>query len=204
MKLNMESPQSPWMSTNKMSQGRKHFTLTTLHNKVYALGGIYGEGIETSSLNYFERYRQVWDKWDYQASYPFPIYRHCAAADEETGRIWVTGGTWYGNGERTDVRYYEKSTNSWHHPKNLIWHRYEHACGILKIASTNQKRLYVVGGYHYGWRDYVEYLDLDTMSGFHHVASAPTWTARMRFVNTDPYHALLVGGYTGWVGASNR
>ena len=35
------------------------------------------------------------------------------------------------------------------------------------------------------------------MSGFHHHGDAPTWTARMRWVNTDPFHALMVGGHTG-------
>ena len=34
----------------------------------------------------------------------------------------------------------------------MIWHRRHHACGIVKLASNNEKRLYVFGGYHGGWR----------------------------------------------------
>ena len=46
-------------------------------------------------------------------------------------------------------------------------------------------------------------MNLDTWGSFHHESYAPTNTYRMRFVNTDPYHFFLVGGYTqGWTGRS--
>ena len=35
----------------------------------------------------------------------------------------------------------------------MRWHRRHHSCGIVKMASNDEKRLYVFGGYHSGhWR----------------------------------------------------
>ena len=48
------------------------------------------------------------------------------------------------------------------------------------------------------------YLNLDTMSGFHHESNLPYQMARMSFVNTDPYHFMLVGGWTNGFGSDNR
>ena len=33
---------------------------------------------------------------------------------------------------------------------------YDHSCGILTIPSTRERRLYVVGGYHGGWRSWAQ------------------------------------------------
>ena len=44
---------------------------------------------------------------------------------------------------------------------------------------------------------------LDDMSGFHHESHTPYQTFDMRFVRTDPYHFMLVGGDTpNWAGTS--
>ena len=46
---------------------------------------------------------------------------------------------------------------------------------------------------------------LDDMSGFHHESHMPVNTNDVRFVRTDPYHFMLVGGSTpGWSGTSTR
>ena len=39
------------------------------------------------------------------------------------------------------------------------------------------------------------YLNLDTMSGFHHESNT-VHTYEFRFINTDPYNFMLVGGYS--------
>ena len=53
-------------------------------------------------------------------------------------------------------------------------------------------------------RSWVQYLNLDTMSGFHHESNMPINTSRMRFVATDPWHFMLVGGWSNWVGSDRR
>ena len=53
-------------------------------------------------------------------------------------------------------------------------------------------------------RPWVQYLDLDTMSGFHHESDLPAATRRMRFVATDPWHFMLVGGRNNWSGGDRR
>ena len=46
---------------------------------------------------------------------------------------------------------------------------------------------------------------LSDMSGFHHESNMPVNSDEMRFVQTDPYHFMLVGGNTpGWVGRSEH
>ena len=46
---------------------------------------------------------------------------------------------------------------------------------------------------------------LSDMSGFHHESDMPVNTHETRFVRTDPYHFMLVGGHTpGWTGTSTR
>ena len=100
----------------------------------------------------------------------------------------------------------------------MRWHRRHHACGIVKMAADDEKRLYAFGGYHGGWRQvgiltkcdtspnrrsWVTYFRLSDMNGFHHESDMPSTTADMRFVRTDPYHFMLVGGNTpNWAGTS--
>lgn len=46
---------------------------------------------------------------------------------------------------------------------------------------------------------------LSDMSGFHHESDMPVKSNEMRFVRTDPYHFMLVGGHTpGWKDTSER
>ena len=46
---------------------------------------------------------------------------------------------------------------------------------------------------------------LSDMSGFHHESDMPVNTHETRFVRTDPYHFMLVGGHTpGWAHTSTR
>ena len=54
-------------------------------------------------------------------------------------------------------------------------------------------------------RSWVTYLRLSDMSGFHHESDMPVISDEMRFVKTDPYHFMLVGGEThGWSGRSTK
>ena len=46
----------------------------------------------------------------------------------------------------------QESTNTWHGTWHLRWHRRHHSCGIVKLPYNDEKRLYVFGGYHGGWR----------------------------------------------------
>ena len=55
------------------------------------------------------------------------------------------------------------------------------------------------------FRNWVTYIRLSDMSGFHHESNMPVNSHEMRFVRTDPYHFMLVGGNTpGWTGTSER
>ena len=54
-------------------------------------------------------------------------------------------------------------------------------------------------------RSWVTYIRLSDMSGFHHESNMPVNTNDVKFVKTDPYHFMLVGGNTpGWTGTSTR
>ena len=56
----------------------------------------------------------------------------------------------------------QESSNSWHGTWNMIWHRRHHACGIVKMAADDEKRLYAFGGYHHGWRQVLILTKCDT------------------------------------------
>ena len=87
--------------------------MTSLANKVYIVGGWIDRSTDTA-VRWVERYggsaSYCSTKWDYMADFPYNIYRHCACADEDTGRLYVTGGTHhngYSNYEKRDVHYYQ-------------------------------------------------------------------------------------------------
>ena len=109
--------------TNAKDLLRSHgeqWTMNSIGNQAYALGGYRCCG-DDYSVSWLEQYKGNQDKWVYKADFPYSIYRHCTAADEETGRLWVTGGTHYYHGthadgvpytsnhEKRDAHYYEVS-----------------------------------------------------------------------------------------------
>ena len=117
-----------WVSRKEMGIGRRQFTLTTLDNLPYAIGGLttnqWNNG--TMGTSKMQSYRKGFNRWVDHADYSLPIYRHCTVADHSLKRLWVTGGTYHHNhhgGERSDVRYWDKNSNTWHHPKaDSIFH----------------------------------------------------------------------------------
>ena len=133
------------------------FTFTALGGYGYILGGWLnpsGSYNEYARQNMYKFYINA-NVWIEVALYPHAIYNQCTCADEETGRLYSSGGT-HKNGNhsslRREVYYYQASSNSWHFAKHLIWHANDHACGIVKLTSNDEKRLYVIYGYHGGHR----------------------------------------------------
>ena len=104
-KNNMDSSEN-WVNTASMLRSHgEQWTFNSIGNKAYALGGWRYKQYDVEWLEEFDGV-----KWSYKASFPYSIYRHCPAADEETGRLWVTGGTYHdgkGKHEKRDVHYYE-------------------------------------------------------------------------------------------------
>ena len=77
-----------------MLRGRTNqFTLTGLGIKAYMVGGWHKN---VGAVNWVERYggpgeTTISNQWDYMAGFPHTIYRHCTCADEEAGRLYVSG-----------------------------------------------------------------------------------------------------------------
>ena len=90
-----------------------YFTLTALGGYAYALGGYINPGSNSNdeySRREMERYDPNANQWTAVAYYPHQIYNHCACADEETGRIYSSGGIhkYPGhNSDRAEVYYYQ-------------------------------------------------------------------------------------------------
>ena len=174
-RLNMDETSSDWIPAASMNHwhGRR-WQMVSLGKKAYAMGGFRDYGNNAGcpvdiGLQVMERYDEDTNMWSDVAPYPINIHNHCMAPDEETGRIWVIGGRYISGTtghDRGDLRYYEvecrihqvsnlksqASTNTWHGNWNMRWHRGHHACGIIKLAYNDEKRLYVFGGWHGGWR----------------------------------------------------
>ena len=95
-----------WVNTATMLRSHgEQWTMNSIGNKAYALGGWRHNQYDVEWLEEFDN-----GKWSYKASFPYSIRSHCTAADEETGRLWVTGGLYHdGNIShvRRDVHYYE-------------------------------------------------------------------------------------------------
>ena len=117
----MNNNDNEWKSASSLKRSHgEQWTMNSLGNKAYALGGKRCCNLDYS-VSYLEEYNGDTNKWNYKADFPYSIYRHCTAADEETGRLWVTGGTHYykytdsegiartSNHEKRDVHYYEVS-----------------------------------------------------------------------------------------------
>ena len=110
-----------WSNTKSMLRSHgEQWTMNSIGSKAYALGGYRCCG-QDYSVSWLEEFNGDTNKWNYKADFPYSIYRHCTAADEETGRLWVTGGTHYYHGthadgepytsnhEKRDTHYYEVS-----------------------------------------------------------------------------------------------
>ena len=111
-RLNMNGYSQPW----KIAASMRHwhgtdFDMVSLGSRAYAMGGLRNYyGITNVALNIMERYDENSNSWTDVAPYPRTIYRHCMAADEETGRIWVMGGIYRSgttNHDWYELRYYE-------------------------------------------------------------------------------------------------
>ena len=83
-----------------------YFTFTALGGYGYVLGG-YINPSSSSNDEFAIREMQKYDininYWMPVASYPHYIYNHCTCADEETGRLYSSGGI-HKNGNYTDYR----------------------------------------------------------------------------------------------------
>ena len=111
-RLNMNFANTPWKNAATMRHWHGYdWDMVSLGGKAYAMGGYRNYyGITDVALNNMERYDENSNSWADVAPYPRTIFRHCMAADEETGRIWVVGGTYRSGSSNHDwkeVRYYE-------------------------------------------------------------------------------------------------
>ena len=109
----MNNANQPWKTAATMRHWHGYdWDMVSLGNKAYAMGGYrnYIYPIDDIAINYMERYNEDSNSWADVAAYPRTIFRHCMAADEETGRIWVMGGTYRSgttNHDWSELRYYE-------------------------------------------------------------------------------------------------
>ena len=108
----MNSANSPWKTAATMRHWHgRDFDMVSLGGKAYAMGGLRSYRSYTNvAINKMERYDENSNSWTDVAAYPLTIWRHCMAADEETGRIWVMGGTYRSgssNHDWSELRYYQ-------------------------------------------------------------------------------------------------
>ena len=108
----MNNANQPWKTAATMRHWHGYdWDMVSLGNKAYAMGGYRNYYSYTDvTLNYMERYDGDSNSWADVAPYPRTIFRHCMAADEETGRIWVMGGTYRSgssNHDWSELRYYQ-------------------------------------------------------------------------------------------------
>ena len=108
----MNAANSAWQTAATMRHWHgKDWDMVTLSGKAYAMGGLRSYRSYTNvAINKMERYDENSNSWTDVAAYPLTIWRHCMAADEETGRIWVMGGTYRSgssNHDWSELRYYQ-------------------------------------------------------------------------------------------------
>lgn len=108
----MNSANDPWKTAATMRHWHgRDFDMVSLGGKAYAMGGLRSYRSYTNvAINKMERYDENSNSWTDVAAYPLTIWRHCMAADEETGRIWVMGGTYRSgssNHDWSELRYYQ-------------------------------------------------------------------------------------------------
>ena len=108
----MNSANAPWKTAATMRHWHgRDFDMVSLGGKAYAMGGLRSYRSYTNvAINKMERYDENSNSWTDVAAYPLTIWRHCMAADEETGRIWVMGGTYRSgssNHDWSELRYYQ-------------------------------------------------------------------------------------------------
>ena len=111
-RLNMNQANGPWNNAASMRHWHGNdWDMVALNGKAYAMGGLRKYYSSSNvAINYMERYDGQTNKWTDVASYPLTIHRHCMTADEETGRIWVVGGTYRSgssNHDWSELRYYQ-------------------------------------------------------------------------------------------------
>ena len=108
----MNAANSAWQTAATMRHWHgRDFDMVSLGGKAYAMGGLRSYRSYTNvAINKMERYDENSNSWTDVAAYPLTIWRHCMAADEETGRIWVMGGTYRSgssNHDWSELRYYQ-------------------------------------------------------------------------------------------------
>ena len=143
----MDDESSDWIHAASMNHWHGWgWQMVSLGNKAYAMGGYrdYSGDTPDIAIEYMERYDPDTNSWTNVASYPLYIYNHCMAADEETGRIWVMGGTYRSgssNHDWSELRYYQVVIIVLMTEKNCCKGIYQHLAWYLEhdMAQTTPR-----------------------------------------------------------------
>jgi hypothetical protein len=134
-----------WTSLASMPTERGHFGVAVVSGKIYAIGGLNGNGV----LNTVEEYNPVTNIWTPKA--PMPISRSDFAIAVYHDKIYVIGGV-VGNGFVGNNEVYTPASNTWETKSSMPTPR-----GALSASVVNDQ-IYLVGGKKYSgttpfWRE---------------------------------------------------
>lgn len=177
---------SPWTTKTAMSTSRLAFTVTTLNNSLYALGGQTKSGSTYPYLSTLERYDPSTDTWSTKT--PMPTERMYLAAATMNGILYAVGG-WNGSSPTLNVlEAYNFLNDSWTTKAPLPTPR----SGLT--AAVVNGILYAIGGYNSANLSLVEAYD----------PVANTWTTKptMQSVRNAPA-AAVINGLIYVVGGTN-
>jgi len=128
----------PPISIPPMNSKRYLFTMVTIQNKLYSLGGYETENtMETIEMN-------ATGTWN-QKTMPFSVYGHCAIALDNN--IIVIGGH-DGNYDLVDSTWiYNVVKKDWTEGPKLNEKRYAHAC----LVDEETRTIHIMGGWNNGY-----------------------------------------------------
>jgi len=99
--------ESSWITVSSMPTKRGQFGIAVVSGKIYAIGGVNGDGVQLSIV---EEYNPLTNSWSSKMSMPTP--RSGFATVVCNNKIYVIGGS-VGNGFVGNNEMYDPVTNSW-------------------------------------------------------------------------------------------
>lgn len=128
-----------WTTKANMITGRHGLGVTTVNDKIYAIGGCCST---TDVLDSNEKYDPNTDSWVSRSSMPTKrVYPGVTTGSD--GKIYVVGGFNITNGYLNKVEVYDPISDSWSTKSNMPTIR-----SNLGLVSATNGKLYAIGGFN--------------------------------------------------------
>jgi N-acetylneuraminic acid mutarotase len=124
-----------WTEKASMPTPRNHHIVTSVNNKIYAIGGRIGAAFITAASNtdVVEEYDPASNEWG-PVKAKMPTARSASGGGVHNGRIYVAGGEFQDAkllAAYKVVEAYEPATNTWHIMPSMQFPRHGLAAGVI-------------------------------------------------------------------------